>query len=90
MKKIIIEIKEAEIRLVLLNNGKEVDFFCFEGGNNFGESLLLQIEVMIDKNELKLDEVEAFVVKSEISDKFTSVKIAEIVAKTLNFAKTVD
>lgn len=90
MKKVVIVIKEKEVKLNLLEDEREVDTFCFSEGLNFGESLLGEIDGIILKNGLSLGEIGGFEVKNEISDNFTSVKIAQIVAKTLNFAKTVD
>lgn len=85
-----IDIKKDKISLYLLNNDEIIDSFYFLDTKNFGESLLIEINRMILKNRLELKDIEYFEVKNEIAESFTSVKIAEIVAKTLNFSKTVD
>ena len=90
MKKMAIDIKKDKISLYLLNNDEIIDSFYFLDTKNFGESLLIEINRMILKNRLELKDIEYFEVKNEIAESFTSVKIAEIVAKTLNFSKTVD
>lgn len=90
MKKILIDIRKDKISLGLFDNNEAIDSFNFSDMRNFGESLLIEISRMISKNKLELGDVEYFEVKSELEESFTSVKIAEIVAKTMNFSKTVD
>jgi len=90
MKRIIIELNSEYIKLSLSEDNKSLDSIIWEGKANLSEELLTGIDSVLRKNNLKVGDISDFEVKSEIADQFTSVKIAEIVSKTLNFAKTVD
>lgn len=88
---ILIKIGENIIELVLEKEGGEIlDNYIFPEKNNLSEELLTQIDNFLAKNNLNIKEIDKFEVKSEISDKFTTVKIAQTVANSLNYAKTVN
>lgn len=87
---ILIEIKTEVINLCLIQKGKQVDSLEFWGNRNLSEILLVKIDELLAKNELKLSNIKEVEVKSDIPDNLTTVRIAEIVAKTLNFSKDVN
>jgi tRNA A37 threonylcarbamoyladenosine modification protein TsaB len=88
--KITIEVKAEAIILSLLNKEMVVDNIIWDGKFNLSEGLLSGIDDILKRNKLQIVDIVDFEVVSEISDKFTSIKIAQIVAKTLKFAQTVD
>lgn len=90
MNKIEIEIRENSFSINLYKNKDIVDNISWEENFDLGRRLLVEIDSILSRNDLDLKSIYNFEVKSSISDKFTSVKIAEIVAKTLDFSKTVD
>lgn len=90
MKNIEIIIKEDEIAINLCADGSVLDFMVWKDKIDLSERLLVEIDMLIIKNNLVLADIANFEVKSDISDKFTSVKIAQTVAKTLNFYKAVN
>jgi|GEM_PF-2830518 len=88
---ILIKIGESVIELILeKEEGRILDNYVFPEKNNLSEELLVQIDNFLVKNNLSIKEIDEFGVKSEISDKFTTVKIAQTVANSLNYAKTVN
>ena len=88
--RILIEIKEQAIQLILIQEEKQVDILEFSGNHNLSEILLGKIDELMVKNELKFSDIKKMTVKSNIPDNLTTVRIAKIVAKTFNFSKDVN
>lgn len=88
---ILIEIAEKEIKLSL-RDGKngQIDEARWSRDFNLGEKLLGEIDNILLKNNLKPSDIDRADVKTSISDNLTTVRIAETVAKTLNYYKNVD
>lgn len=87
---IILEIKENGMGMYLKDGDILVDKTGWNGKFDLSEKLLVEIDKLIAKNGLKTENIEKMSVKSHISDNLTTVRIAEIVAKTFNFYKEVD
>jgi len=83
--KIIIKIEDRKVELILENNNKIVDKFSWREERNLSQKLLVEIDNLLKKNKLKSLDIKNMQVKTDISERFTTVRIAKIVAKTFNF-----
>ncbi|HAT73646.1 MAG: hypothetical protein US30_C0009G0013 [Candidatus Moranbacteria bacterium GW2011_GWF2_36_839] len=82
---IIIKIKERKISTILLQNKKEVDFLNIVEEHSLSEKLLPEIDRLIRKNKLKLEDIEKVTVDSDQEDNFTTTRIAKSVANAWNW-----
>lgn len=87
---IVLEIKENEINLLLKDKKKVVDEISWKERLDLSEKLLVVIDELLVKNNLKTKDIDKMIVKSDISDNLTTVRIAKIVAETFNFSKIVN
>lgn len=87
---IVLEIKENEINLLLKDKKKVIDEIGWKERLDLSEKLLVVIDELLVKNNLKTKDIDKMVVKSDISDNFTTVRIAKTVAETFNFSKIVN
>ncbi len=87
---IILEIKENEISLLLKDKKRVVDEISWKERLDLSEKLLVIVDKLLSKNKIKTQDIDKMVVKSDISDNLTTVRIAKTVAETFNFYKTVD
>ncbi len=82
--KITIKIENKKIALVLKSEKDVIDKFSWEEDRNLSQRLLVEIDNLLQKNKLTAKDVEKVKVETDIDDKFTSIRIAKIVAKTFN------
>lgn len=80
-----INIDDEKIRLILENGDELVDGISWEERNNLSQKLLLEIDNLIKRNRLTPSDISEMSVETSISEKFTTVQIAKVVAKTFNF-----
>ncbi len=85
--KITIKIENKKIALVLKSEKDVIDKFSWEEDRNLSQRLLVEIDNLLQKNKLTAKDVEKVKVETDIDDKFTSIRIAKIVAKTFNEIK---
>jgi len=90
MKKIIVKLETENLELILLEDASEIDKASFYDLKNLSDSLLIKIDEFLKKNNLTLSDINKFDLQTDISDKFTSVKIADVIVRTLNLGKDVD
>jgi tRNA A37 threonylcarbamoyladenosine modification protein TsaB len=79
-------VKDKRINLVLRREEEFIDSLFWQEGDNLSQKLVLKIDELIKRNNLTSSEIEKIKVKTNISEKFTTVRIAKVVAKTFNFA----
>ena len=84
---IVIKIENKKIGLALKEGGKSVDEFFWEEEQNLSQRLLVEIDSLLQKNNLKPKDLSEVKVKTNIDDKFTTVRIAKVVANTFNKLK---
>ena len=84
---IIITIKKKKIRLSLWNNKKEQDYKNIQDEHSLSERLLLEIDKLLKKNKLVVQEVEKVKVVTDQTDNFTTTRIAKTVANTWNWTR---
>jgi tRNA A37 threonylcarbamoyladenosine modification protein TsaB len=85
--KILIKIEERRIRLMLLQNKKEIDFLDIIEEYNLSEELLPAVDKILKKNKLQTKNIERVEVKSDQGDNFTTTRIAKTVANAWNWAQ---
>lgn len=84
---IVLEIKENEISLILKDKKKVIDAINWQERLDLSEKLLVVIDKLLIKNNLKTKDINKMIVKNDISNDLTTVRIAKIVAETFNFCK---
>lgn len=77
--------KEAS-RLSLKKSGRELASRQWNEGRDMGRQLFESIDDILRERGLAPEDVGSFDVRTDVSDAFTSVKIAQTVAKTYCFA----
>lgn len=87
---IVIKIESNCVELILKNNQVVLDTVRWEEKLDLSQKLLGGIDQILVKNNLKIRDIDKINVESAISNKLTTVRIAKIVAKTLNYGKTVE
>ena len=81
---LIIQIKDKKIGLVLKEDEQFADEFFWEEERNLSQRLLVEIDNLLQRNDLKPKDLSEVKVKTNIDDKFTTVRIAKVVANTFN------
>lgn len=77
---------KTDARLVLLKDGEVVAEKSWAESRDLGRQLFQGIEVLLTENNLNSEDVTDFRLETSVSDNFTSVKIAETVAKVYTWA----
>ncbi|MFZ2975975.1 MAG: hypothetical protein WA055_05120 [Candidatus Moraniibacteriota bacterium] len=77
---ILIKIQERKVRIVLLQDKEEVDFLDIIEEHSLSEKLLPEIDRMLRKNKLQLEDIEKVTVDSDQGDNFTTTRITKSVA----------
>ncbi len=81
---ITIKIDDNKITLILKKEDSIIDEFSWEEKRDLSQRLLVEIDNLLRKNNLTPADVDKVEVKTGIDEKFTTVRIAKIVAKTFN------
>lgn len=79
-------VEKEKSRLVLLEDDGEVAAREWEEGRDMGRRLFESIDAILKERGLEPTDVSDFIVETDVSDNFTSVKLAETVARTYRFA----
>lgn len=81
-----LKIEKERSYLALLEDGREVVDRGWDEGRDMGRQLFESIDAILKEKDLEPTDVSDFTVETEVSDNFTSVKIAQTVAETYRFA----
>lgn len=79
-------VEKNRSQLVLVEDGLEIVSREWEEGRDMGRRLFESIDGILKERSLKPTDISDFIVKTDVSDNFTSVKIAQTVAETYQFA----
>ncbi|MCK9378951.1 MAG: hypothetical protein M0P97_02290 [Candidatus Moranbacteria bacterium] len=79
-----IKIEQNKILLALEKDGKVLDTLEWKEENNLSQKLLEEIDNLLRKNGLSQDDLEKAEVVSDMSEQFTTRRIAESVAQALS------
>jgi hypothetical protein len=81
-----IEIENKIIKIILQEKSKIIDEISFADERNLMEKLLPAIDKILTRNNLKLQDIKKARLKSDLSDNFTTPRIARTVVKVWNWA----
>lgn len=79
-------VKKESSHLSLLDDGKEIASREWPESRDMGRQLFEAIDAILKEKGIEPTDVSDFQVETDVSDTFTSVKIAETVAETYRFA----
>ncbi|MCX6762672.1 MAG: hypothetical protein NT093_02725 [Candidatus Moranbacteria bacterium] len=86
--KIILKISEDKsIKLSLFDGKKGMDSLAWKDENSLSRLLLVNLDKLLRKNEVGLDKISGYTIISEVPQKWTTYRIADITLKTLNIGK---
>lgn len=86
MYSFLLNLTKTDARLVLLKDGEPVAEKTWAESRDLGRQLFEGIDALLSENDLNSQDVTNFRLETEVSDNFTSVKIAETVAKVYAWA----
>lgn len=78
-------VEKEKSKLALLNDGSETAAREWPEHRDMGERLFEAIDGLLQEYGLKPEEVGDFIVKTDLSETFTSVRIAETVRRVYTF-----
>jgi tRNA A37 threonylcarbamoyladenosine modification protein TsaB len=84
--KILLEIKEKKIKIILKDRKKILEELTFLEERNLSEKLLPTIDRLLKKNKLQPQDVKDFQLKSDLGENYTTFRIAKTVAEAFKFA----
>ncbi|MFA6285683.1 MAG: hypothetical protein WC643_04125 [Parcubacteria group bacterium] len=86
--KIILNIKEDKsIKLSLFDGKSEIDSLSWKDNNSLSRFLLVNLDKLLRKNKTGLDKISGYTIISEVPQKWTTYRIADITLKTLKIGK---
>lgn len=86
MYSFLLTLNKTDAKLELLRDGEVVAEKSWQESRDLGRQLFQGIETLLSENDLNPEDVTDFMLETAISDNFTSVKIAETVAKVYTWA----
>ena len=82
--KIILKISEENnINLSLFEGKREIDSLEWKDENSLSQLLLANLDRLLTNNKLGLDKISGWQIMSEVPQKWTTYRIADITLKTL-------
>lgn len=87
MRTIEIKIEDNTITLILRKDSEVIDEMSWSEKQNLSGELLVKIDELISRNKVDRNEVK-MTVDTEIDEKFTTVRIAKVVANTFNYCNS--
>lgn len=85
MYKLQLTVKKGEISLSLKNGRKTVDVLAWTDDVNMSEKLLVEIDKILRKNEVKKEEVRKMVVRGDIPAGYSTMRIARTAVNAWNW-----
>jgi hypothetical protein len=88
LMKIVLNINEEKsIKLSLFEGKREVDSLFWKDDNSLSRFLLVNLDKLLQRNKLGLDKISGYTIISEVPQKWTTYRIADITLKTLKIGK---
>jgi tRNA A37 threonylcarbamoyladenosine modification protein TsaB len=84
--KILLEIKNNWIKIILQDKQSILDEVSFPEERNLAEKLLPLIDQMLKKNKILPEAIEDFKVVSDLGENYTTFRLAKTVAEAFKFA----
>lgn len=79
-------LKEKNVELVLLDGEKSLDKEKWVDENNLLEKFFPIVDDMLKRNNLNIDDIDDFVLETNIPEGYTTARIAQTIIKTFQFA----
>ncbi len=79
-------IKEKNVTLTLLNSEIIVSEKKWTDENNLLEKFFPALDEILEENDLKVDELENFILETDVPKGYTTERIARTIVQTFNFA----
>jgi len=79
--------ENGNIKLSLFDGKKEIDSLTWKDENSLSRFLLVNLDKLLRKNKVGLDKISGYTIISEVPQKWTTYRIADITLKTLNIGK---
>ena len=79
--------ENSDIRLFLLDGKREKDSLEWKDENSLSHLLLANLDKILRKNRVGLDKISGWQIISEVPQKWTTYRIADITLKTLNIGE---
>lgn len=86
MYSFLLNLTKTDARLQLMRGREVVAEKSWEESRDLGRQLFQGIEALLSENNLNPEDVSDFRLETSVSDNFTSVKIAETVARVYTWA----
>lgn len=86
MHSFLLTLAKTDARLQLMRDGEVLAEKSWVESRDLGRQLFQGIEALLSENNLNPEDVTDFRLETAVSDNFTSVKIAETVAKVYTWA----
>ncbi len=84
-----LNLKEKEVKLVLLNEEDSVDEENWIDENNLLEKFFPILDGMLKRNSIDINSIDNFELDTNIPSGYTTARIATTIIKTLNFAQKI-
>jgi|YelNatPaOPRAMG01_1025707.scaffolds.fasta_scaffold12145_2 hypothetical protein len=82
-----LEIEKSKILLRLANNKGDIDFLVWKDNNSLSRFLLEKINQLLRKNNIGLDKISGYKIIRDVSETWTSIRVAKITLESLMLAK---
>ena len=79
-------VKDKSISIVLSKELKRLDKITWVDENDLLEKFFDNLEQILKSNKCNIDDIDDFVLESNISNKYTTARIAKTLMDTLQFA----
>ncbi len=79
--------KNKTVSLSLYNNHKKrLDKIIWQEENNLGHTLLINLDKLLKRNQLKPFQIKRITLSSDIENQFTTQRIAQTVTQSFNYS----
>jgi len=82
---IVVQIKNRQISVILMEKGKELDEVCFLEDRDLSQKLLPAIDKILSRNKRTMKDIKKTRLISDIKEPYTSYRIAKAVVNGLNW-----
>jgi len=80
--------ENSDIKLSLFNGKKETDSLEWKDEGSLSQLLLANLDKLLTKNGVGLDKISGYTIISEVPQKWTTYRIADITLKTLKIGQS--
>jgi len=85
--RLIIDIHDKKVKIILQEKKEEIDLVEFAEENNLSQKLLPEMAKLLEKHNIKPKDLEKAELATDLNDNFTTYRIAKVIVDTLNWKK---